>query len=169
MRGAIMAGNSRSGEAPRRTRARCGDATTREPNPTVETRIWLPEFEWLCAVAHSSANCAPVFRMPDLVSACVAIVRAQQDGAALVFQHLGMATATRDPLTERRMAMLWRPQFEWLHELQLSPANRYPNPRFQLDQLTTACVAIVKALDQHGAQVIKQARENVKERTRQDG
>ena len=39
---------------------------------------------------------------------------------------------------------MWRPQYELLLAVQRSPANRHPNPKFQLDQLTTACVALCR-------------------------
>jgi hypothetical protein len=63
---------------------------------------------------------------------------------------------------------MWRPQYEMLQELQRSPANRHPNPKFQLDQLTTACVALCRALDESGATVLSQARRNMAERARRD-
>jgi hypothetical protein len=36
---------------------------------------------------------------------------------------------------------MWRQQYDLLLAVQRSPANRHPHPKFQLDQLTTACVA----------------------------
>jgi hypothetical protein len=52
-----------------------------------------------------------------------------------------------------------------LRALQMSEANRHPNPMFQLDQLTTACVALVRKSDSAAEQVLRQARRNVALRT----
>ena len=70
----------------------------------------------------------------------------------------------RSPTTPRRRESLWRAQFELLHDLQCSAANRHPNPKFQLDQLTTACVALCQEEDTSGAIVLGQARRNMVER-----
>jgi hypothetical protein len=129
-----------------------------------ETQVWLQEHDWLMDVMRSDANVAPAFRMPDLISACVTLVLARPHGPAELFAYLSEQLVLRDPHTPRRMAQLWREQFECLRELQRSRANRHPNPRFQLDQLTTACVALVRALPQAAAQVYAQARQNMSAR-----
>jgi hypothetical protein len=51
-----------------------------------------------------------------------------------------------------------------LQDLQRSPANPHPNPKFQLDQLTTACVALVRFADLTGITVVRQARLNMASR-----
>jgi hypothetical protein len=56
---------------------------------------------------------------------------------------------------------MWRHQYQLLLDLQRSPANRHPNPKFQLDQLTTACVALCRAEDGSGAGILRQARRNM--------
>lgn len=135
-----------------------------EPGEVVETRLWMEEHNWLYALLHSSDNTAPTFRIPDLLSACVAIVFCRDDAAERIFGFLGTALVMRPPTTPRRRESLWRPQYELLHELQCSPANRHPNPKFQLDQLTTACVALCQQADPSGAAVLRQARLNMVER-----
>jgi hypothetical protein len=60
---------------------------------------------------------------------------------------------------------MWRHQYQLLLDLQRSPANRHPNPKFQLDQLTTACVALCRAEDGSGAGILRQARRNMAERS----
>ena len=70
----------------------------------------------------------------------------------------------RPPLKPRRRESMWRPQYELLLAVQRSPANRHPNPKFQLDQLTTACVALCRAHESDGSLVLRQARLNMAER-----
>jgi hypothetical protein len=48
---------------------------------TIETRLWLEEHEWLYGLLRSSDNVSPTFRFPDLISACVSLVFAQDDGS----------------------------------------------------------------------------------------
>lgn len=130
----------------------------------VETRLWMEEHTWLYALLRSEENVAPTFRFPDLLSACVALVFNRVDAAERIFGFLGTALVMRSPTTPRRRESLWRPQFELLHDLQCSPANRHPNPKFGLDQLTTACVALCQQDDSSGAAVLRQARCNMVER-----
>lgn len=130
----------------------------------VETRLWMEEHIWLYALLRSSDNVAPTFRIPDLLSACVAIVFARDDAAERIFGFLRTSLVLRAPTTPRRRESLWRPQYELLHDLQCSPANRHPNPKFQLDQLTTACVALCQQESGSGAAVLRQARRNIVER-----
>ena len=130
----------------------------------VETRLWLEEHNWLYALLCNESNVAPTFRIPDLLSACVALVFNSDDAADRIFGFLGTALVMRSPTTPRRRESLWRAQFELLHELQCSAANRHPNPKFQLDQLTTACVALCQWEDASGATVLVQSRRNMVER-----
>ena len=48
--------------------------------------------------------------------------------------------------------------------VQRSPANRHPNPKFQLDQLTTACVALCRQHEGADTLVLRQARLNMADR-----
>lgn len=135
-----------------------------DPTDVVETRLWVEEHNWLYALLRSGDNVAPTFRIPDLLSACVAIVFSRDDAAERIFGFLGTALVMRTPTTPRRRESLWRPQYELLHDLQCSPVNKHPNPKFQLDQLTTACVALCQQDDPSGMAVLGQARRNMVER-----
>jgi hypothetical protein len=120
----------------------------------------------LYGLLRSSENVAPTFRIPDLLSACVTLVFDQGQAGESIFGFLATALVLRSPTTPRRRESLWRRQYEMLHDLQRSPANRHPNPKFQLDQLTTACVALCLQQDASGAAVLRQARHNMVERHR---
>jgi hypothetical protein len=147
-------------------------STTRQDNHTpssaesevhdiVETRLWLGEHDWLYGLLHREDNMAPTFRFPDLISACVSLVFMHPDASTLIFHFLGRELVLRSPQTPRRRESMWRAQFKLLQDLQLSPANRHPNPKFQLDQLTTACVALCRTWDASGASILQQARRNM--------
>lgn len=132
---------------------------------TLETRLYLEEHEWLYSLMHSPDNVSPTFRFPDLISACVSLVFAGNDAALVVFEYLGTQLVLREPGAPRRRESMWRPQYELLQAVQRSPANRHPNPKFQLDQLTTACVALIQQRPDADAQVLRQARLNMAERS----
>jgi hypothetical protein len=130
----------------------------------IETRLWLDEHDWLYGVLRSDQNVAPSFRFPDLISACVSLVFGQDHAAPSIFRFLGTELVLRPTHTARRRESMWRPQYELLLDLQRSPANRHPNPKFQLDQLTTACAALVRRNDASGEAVLRQARLNMAQR-----
>ncbi|TXT31925.1 MAG: hypothetical protein FD131_848 [Rhodocyclaceae bacterium] len=127
----------------------------------IETRLWLEEHDWLYGLLRSQGNISPTFRFPDLISSCVSLVFTHQDASARIFQFLWTELVLRAPLTARRRESMWRQQYQLLLDLQRSPANRHPNPKFQLDQLTTACVALCRAWDESGADILRQARHNM--------
>lgn len=131
---------------------------------TIETRLWLEEHNWLYALLKSENNVAPTFRCPDLISACVSLVFANEDAPARIFGFLGTELILRPPHSPRRRESMWMPQYELLLAVQRSPANQHPNPKFQLDQLTTACVALSCNTDPSGAHVLMRARINMAER-----
>ena len=110
---------------------------------------------------------SPTFRLPDLISASVSLVFTHQDAPKRIFQFMGSELVLRSPQTPRRRESMWRQQYQLLLELQRSPANRHPNPKFQLDQLTTACVALCRGLDQSGDGILLQARRNMAARAHQ--
>ncbi|HCY63222.1 MAG TPA: hypothetical protein DHV59_10410 [Oxalobacteraceae bacterium] len=131
----------------------------------VETRLWLDEHEWLYALHKSEHNISPTFRFPDLISACVALVFAHDNAATRIFAFLGTELVLRAPQhSPRRRESMWMPQYVLLQALQRSSANRHPHPKFQLDQLTTACVALCNQDDPTGVPVLHQARINTAER-----
>ena len=140
------------------------------PTPTdmpdvIETYLWVDEHDWLKALYRSPANNSPQFRVPDLLGACISIVFGDDDPTGRIFGYLGRDLIRRDPRTARRQERMWREHFALLQHLQRSPANRYPHPSFALDQLTTACVAIVRADAVADARILDQARRNTAART----
>jgi len=137
---------------------------TTAPRDTIETRLWLEEHDWLYGLLHSEANASPTFRFPDLISACVSLVFTHDDAALRIFRFLGKELVLRPAQSARRRESMWRTQYELLLALQRSPANRHPNPKFQLDQLTTACVALSREADVSGETVLRQARVNMARR-----
>ena len=136
-----------------------------DQHSVIETRLWLEEHDWLYGLLRSSDNVSPTFRFPDLISACVSLVFEHHDGPTRIFRFLGTELVLRSPQTPRRRESMWRHQYQLLLDLQRSPANRHPNPKFQLDQLTTACVALCRADDGSGAGILRQARRNMAERS----
>lgn len=131
---------------------------------TIETRLWLEEHDWLYALLKSEDNVSPTFRFPDLISACVALIFANDRASERIFDFLGTKLVLRSPKSPRRRESMWMPQYDLLLMLQRSPANRHPNPKFQLDQLTTACVALARETDATGGNVLRQARVNMANR-----
>ena len=140
-------------------------AEGRDAQNVIETRLWVEDHDWLYRLLRSEDNVSPTFRFPDLISACVSLASTRQDAPARTFQFLGTELVLRSPQTPRRRESMWRQQYQLLLELQRSPANRHPNPKFQLDQLTTACVALCRTADGSGAAVLRQARRNMAERS----
>ena len=134
---------------------------------TIETRLWLEEHDWLYALLKSGDNVSPTFRFPDLISACVSFVFRNADAAERIFEFLGTRLVLRSPHTPRRRESMWIEQYNLLLIVQRSPANRHPNPKFQLDQLTTACVALAREADESGSHVLQQARLNMARRAGQ--
>lgn len=135
-----------------------------EHSEVVETRLWIEEHEWLYQLLKSERNVAPTFRFPDLISASVSLVFAGPEPAARIFQFLWQELIQRSASSVRRRESMWRPQYELLLALQRSPANRHPNPKHQLDQLTTACVALVREEPDAMRRILEQARINMGER-----
>lgn len=135
---------------------------------TIETRLWLEEHVWLYKLLRSESNVSPTFRFPDLIAACVSLVFTHEDAPLHIFRFLGTQLVLRAPQTPRRRESMWRQQYELLLAVQRSPANRHPNPKFQLDQLTTACVALCREQDESGTSVLQQARHNMAERAQHE-
>lgn len=136
------------------------------PPATIETRLWAEEHQWLHGLFKSSANVAPTFRFPDLISACVTLVFEAPGGSLQLFTYMRTRLALRDQRAGGlRKEDMWRQQYQLLLNAQRSPDNQHPNPNFQLDQFTTACVALARARDEAGTPVLHQARLNLAERT----
>ena len=137
-----------------------GPATASPACVLIECRVWLPEFDWLHQVAKSALNVAPAFQLPDLLGACVSLILQGSDDADRIFGYLHTHLMRRPGDTPRRRVDLWPPHHEQLSQLQRSGVNQYPNPRFQLDQLTTACVALIRQDDPAGQSVLNRCRLN---------
>jgi hypothetical protein len=92
---------------------------------TIETRLWLEEHNWLYALLKSEHNVSPTFRFPDLISACVSLVFANENPAARIFEFLGTKLVLRAPHSPRRRESMWMPQYTLLLAVQRSPANMH--------------------------------------------
>ena len=136
-----------------------------ESDDTVDTLLWIEEHDWLYSLLRSGLNVSPKFRMTDLISACVSQLFAKDCASDELFRYLGSELILREPGTVRRREAMWRPQYQQLHALQLSAANRYPNPQFHLDQITTACVSLARTDDTTGACTLRHARINIARRS----
>lgn len=134
------------------------------PGPTVTTLVWMDEYEQLERLYHDADNHSPKFRTPDLISACVSLVFTERDAAEMVFRHVHTRLLLRDLDTPRHTAAIWRPQYELLLALQRSPRNRHPNPQFNLDHFTTACVHLALARENAKRQIFEHARHNTARR-----
>lgn len=136
---------------------------SRQPE-IIETRLWFEEHDWLYHLLRSDVNASPTFRFPDLISASVSLVFTTPDAPTRIFRFLATELVLRSPETLRRRESMWWSQYLLLLDLQRSPANRHPNPKFQLDQLTTACVALCREDDESGNNILRQARTNMAQR-----
>lgn len=133
-------------------------------SPTVTTLVWMDEYERLDRIYHDADNHSPKFRTPDLISACITVVFTDNDATDRIFRHIHTRLLLRELDTPRHASEIWRTQYELLLALQRSPRNRHPNPRFNLDHFTTACVhlALERADAKH--QILAHARQNTARR-----
>jgi hypothetical protein len=131
---------------------------------TIDTYVWADEYDFLRSLYDSAGNTAPKFRFPDLISACVSLVFRDDHAAELIFAYLRSDLVLRNPATTRRREAMWRAQYNLLLGLQRSRGNRHPYPQFQLDQFTTACVALVRLAGDAQRCIFDQARKNTAER-----
>ncbi len=133
---------------------------------TIDTYVWKEEHDFLYGIYDSAGNTAPKFRFPDLISACVSLVFQAPDPEERIFSYLRSHLVLRAGDPVRRREEMWKPQYELLLGLQLSRANKHPHPQFQLDQLTTACIALVRDEEGIEEKIFDQARRNTAERAR---
>src|SRR5262249_49852910 len=130
---------------------------------TVGTLVDLVEWEFLRALYQSAENASPKFSIPDLVSACVSLVFSERlDAKTIMFEFVRTDLTLRKCELKRKRCPIdiWRAQYEMLRGLQVSSDNRYPNPKFDLGDLTTACVALVKGYVDAQPKILDQARKN---------
>lgn len=139
-------------------------AVESEAEDTVDTYIWADEYDFLRSLYESAENTSPKFRFPDLISACVSLVFRDHNAPELIFGYLRSELVLRTPATSRRREAMWKAQYNLLLALQRSRANKHPYPQFQLDQFTTACVALVRLAGDAQRLVFDQARRNTAER-----
>src|SRR5262245_54995865 len=117
---------------------------TKRQEDTVDTYVWAHEYHFLRSLYDSADNTSPKFRFPDLISACVSLNFGNDRAAERIFDYLRSVLVLCNPNTTRRRAAMWKAQYSLLQGLQRSAANKHPYPQFQLDQFTTACVALVR-------------------------
>lgn len=141
------------------------DSIERVERPcTVQTGIWIEEHGWLYRLFKSPDNTSPRFRFPDLLGACVSLTLGNTESHHRLVQYLVTQLILRDPRTERRSCDLWSVQFDLVMAAHRAPWNRFPHPMFELDQITTACVAVVMSLPEAEGLVLRQARLNLRDR-----
>ena len=104
------------------------------------------------------------FRFPDLLGACVSLAFRDPPSQRRLVEYLVTQLTLRNPRTERRSCDIWAVQFELVMAAHRAPWNRFPNPMFELDQITTACVAVAMSLPDGDALVLGQARLNLRDR-----
>ena len=122
---------------------------------TVATFLDLREFNFLHDFFRSAENTRPQFSIVDLTSACIALIRDAAQSSDRLILRARCDIANR--VVERRMQVgLWPEEFAFLRIIQRSPANRPPYPRFDLGDLTTACVATIMEMD-HATDSIRAA------------
>ena len=131
---------------------------------TIDTYVWTDEYDFLRSLYDSADNTSPKFRFPDLISACVALVFHDDNAAERIFDYLRSELVLRNPNMPRRHEAIWKAQYNLLLGLQRSRANKHPYPQFQLDQLTTTCVALVRLAGDAQRRIFDQARQNTAER-----
>ena len=137
-----------------------------EHRATVQTCVWLDEHDWLHRIFKSPHNTSPRFRLPDLLSACVSMALADSTTQQQMVEIILTRPTRPDAKCERRSCHIFPTQFEQVMDAHRAPWNRFPNPMFELDHITTACVTVVTAWPVADARVLAQARANLLARTR---
>jgi hypothetical protein len=128
---------------------------------TVRTSVWIEEHDWLHGLYKSSNNTSPKFRIPDLLSACVALTLSQPDNQRLLVEYLTTRHALRDPKCPGRSCDIFPAQFDQVLEAHRAAWNRFPNPMFEIEHILTGCVAVAMSLANGGELVLRQARDNL--------
>ena len=132
---------------------------------TIQTRVWIDEHDWLHRLFRTKHNTSPRFRLADLLSACVSIALSSDSCERSLVEYLVNEMTLRDPLSERRSCDMWQTQYELVLSAHRASWNRAPNPMFEIDQLTTACVAVVMRQPSNEVTVLHQARNNLRARS----
>lgn len=136
---------------------------------TVRTSVWTEEHDWLHQLYKSPNNTSPKFRIPDLLSACVALVLSQPENQRLLVEYLTTRHALRDPRCPGRSCEIFPAQFEQVLDAHRAVWNRFPNPMFEIEHILTGCVAVTMSLSSGGELVLRQARDNLIARSKATG
>lgn len=136
---------------------------------TVRTSVWTEEHDWLHQLYKSPNNTSPKFRIPDLLSACVALVLSQPENQRLLVAYLTTRHALRDPRCHGRSCEIFPAQFEQVLDAHRAAWNRFPNPMFEIEHILTGCVAVTMSLSSGGELVLRQARDNLIARSKATG
>jgi hypothetical protein len=136
---------------------------------TVRTSVWTEEHDWLHQLYKSPSNTSPKFRIPDLLSACVALVLSQPENQRLLVEYLTTRHALRDPRCPGRSCEIFPAQFEQVLDAHRAAWNRFPNPMFEIEHILTGCVAVTMSLSSGGELVLRQARDNLIARSKATG
>ena len=128
---------------------------------TVRTSVWIEEHDWLHRLYKSPGNTSPKFRIPDLLSACVALALSQPENQRLLVEYLTTRHALRDPRCPGRNCEIFPAQFEQVLSAHRAAWNRFPNPMFELEHILTGCVAVAMSMSNGGESVLRQARDNL--------
>ena len=136
---------------------------------TVRTSVWIEEHDWLHRLYKSSNNTSPKFRIPDLLSACVALALLHPENQRLVVEYLTTRHALRDPRCPGRSCEIFPAQFEQVLDAHRAAWNRFPNPMFEIEHILTGCVAVAMSMSNGGELVLRQARDNLIARSKATG
>ena len=136
---------------------------------TVRTSVWLDEHDWLHRLYTAPNNTSPKFRIPDLLSACVAFTLAHPDRQCLLVEYLTTRHALRDPKGPGRSCNIFPAQFDQVLEAHRAAWNRFPNPMFEIEHILTGCVAVAMSMENGGEIVLRQARDNLIARSKASG
>lgn len=136
---------------------------------TVATLLYEEEFEQLLTIYNSKDNERPRFAFPDLISSCISLTfDAHVNPSLPIFEFVRTNLSLRNCTgnQKRRKEDIWRAQYALLRSLQLSRENQYPNPKFDLGDLTSACVALAVSMPDAPNTILSQARRNSAQRER---
>lgn len=131
-----------------------------DPDKPVATFVRPESFRFLRSLHISGQNRSPRFSMTDLTSACVSLAFKIEDAAGLVIREARSVIA-REGRVERLRCDLWPQQFDVLRDLQRSRENRSPNPHCDLGDLTTACIAMARSVQDAPVRILHEARLNL--------
>lgn len=120
-------------------------ASTHAVNGEVtRTFVRRDQHDFVFGMLRDTRNQSPRFSLVDLTSACVSIAAQLPEALQTLIRKARGEFASPVEPCDRLSVALWPSQFLWLREVQKSPANNYPNPKFDLGDLTSACIALAR-------------------------